>query len=213
MTLPASAQLLTLDTLAQLDFAKGDGLLPAIVQDAHTHRVLMLGYQNHEAVRRTLEEHRVWFWSRTRQRLWLKGETSGHVLHLHRARIDCDHDTLLLQATPAGPVCHTGADTCFGEANPASGGFLHTLQQVVAHRATAAPTDSYTARLLARGLHKVAQKVGEEAVEVVIEALRNDRERLLEESADLLFHLSVLWHGAGVSLSEIEAVLHQRHVQ
>jgi phosphoribosyl-ATP pyrophosphohydrolase/phosphoribosyl-AMP cyclohydrolase len=193
------------------DFAKmPDGLVPAVVQDPHTRRVLMLGYMNADALAETRATGRVTFYSRSKQRLWTKGETSGHYLALRGLRLDCDGDALLVLAEPHGPVCHTGADTCWGETNESTG-FLHHLEAIIDSRRSAAPETSYTARLLGRDIAKIAQKVGEEAVETIIEALRDDRERLLEESADLLFHLLVLWAAKGIELKEVEAVLEERN--
>lgn len=193
------------------DFDKmPDGLIPAVVQDVNTGVVLMLGYMNAEALRQTQESGLVTFFSRSRGQLWTKGETSGHVLQLHDIRLDCDRDTLLVKAQPAGPVCHTGDDTCWGEKNRAPF-FLKELEGIILSRRGAAPGSSYTARLFGEGIPKIAQKVGEEAVETVIEALGNDRERLLNESADLLYHLLVLLAAKDVRLAEVEAVLHDRH--
>ncbi len=194
------------------DFEKmPDGLLPAVVQDASTGVVLMLGYMNAEALTATQQTGLVTFFSRSKQRLWTKGETSGHTLELRELRLDCDQDAILIKAAPNGPVCHTGDDTCWSEQN-LSARFLERLEVIIHARKAAGATDqSYTARLLASGINKVAQKVGEEAVETVIEALGNDRERLLEESADLLYHLLVLLAAKEVRLAEVEAVLHGRH--
>ncbi len=194
------------------DFAKmPDGLLPAVVQDAHTGVVLMLGYMNAEALQATRSSGQVTFFSRSKQRLWTKGESSGHFLQLQELRLDCDQDAILVKAVPNGPVCHTGDDTCWGE-NNYSARFLERLEVIIhARQAAGATEDSYTARLLASGLNKVAQKVGEEAVETVIEALGNNRERLLEETADLLYHLLVLLAAKEVKLEEVEAVLQARH--
>jgi phosphoribosyl-ATP pyrophosphohydrolase/phosphoribosyl-AMP cyclohydrolase len=196
-----------------VDFAKGGGLVPAIVQDDSTGAVLMLGYMNEEAYRRTLEDKRVTFFSRSKRRLWTKGETSGNHLELKSMSLDCDGDALLVKAHPLGPVCHTGSDTCFGEKNAArAAGFLSELEKIIESRKSAPPESSYTAKLMAEGTAKVAQKVGEEATETVIEALKGDRERLKEESADLLFHLLVLLSERRVSLGEVEGVLRARHV-
>lgn len=198
--------------LSQLDFSKSpDGLLPVIVQDVQTRQALMLGYMNAAAIEATLETGRVTFFSRSKQRLWTKGETSGHFLMLEGGILaDCDHDALLVRVRPLGPVCHTGADTCWQEANTFPD-FLHELEAVIERRSQDSPETSYTARLLQRGINKVAQKVGEEAVETVIEALGDNRELLLEESADLMYHFLVLLKAKGVQLSEVEAVLKGRH--
>ena len=187
-----------------------DGLIPAVVQDARTDVVLMLGYMNAAALEKTQETGLVTFFSRSKQRLWTKGESSGNVLHLRTILLDCDHDAILIKAEPAGPVCHTGADTCWGEQNQ-SAYFLPTLENVIRERRAAAPEDSYTARLFAEGIPKIAQKVGEEAVETVIESLGNNRERLLDETADLLYHLLVLLATKEVKLEEVEAKLRERH--
>ena len=193
------------------DFSKyPDGLMPAIIQDHATQKVLMLGYMNQEALQQTVEKNRVTFYSRSRQMLWTKGDTSGNYLELISVRADCDNDCLLIQATPAGPVCHTGADTCFNESN-VHPDFLFTLEQIIASRQRADPEHSYTASLFAEGINKIAQKVGEEAVEVVIEAKDNNRERLLNETADLLFHLLVLLRMKEVTLQEVCDVLAARH--
>jgi phosphoribosyl-AMP cyclohydrolase / phosphoribosyl-ATP pyrophosphohydrolase len=185
------------------------GLLPAIVQDADTDAVLMLGYVNAEAWAETMRSGRVCFFSRSRQRLWTKGESSGHFLLLESWRVDCDRDTLLLRVRPQGPTCHTGADTCWQEPNPARF-TLAALEKIIQARRDHPHAGSYTARLLEKGIAAIAQKVGEEAVETVIEALRDDRERLLNESADLLYHLLVLLSAKGCRLAEVEAVLAAR---
>ena len=194
------------------DFAKmPDGLLPVVIQDASTDVVLMLGYMNAEAFTATQQTGLVTFFSRSKQRLWTKGETSGHTLEVRELRLDCDQDAILIKAAPNGPVCHTGDDTCWSEQNH-SARFLERLEVIIHARKAAGATDqSYTARLLASGINKVAQKVGEEAVETVIEALGNNRERLLEESADLLYHLLVLLAAKEVRLEEVEDVLKGRH--
>ncbi len=198
--------------LLQPDFDKmPDGLLPAVVQDAASGRVLMLGYMNAEALAQTQSSGLATFFSRSRQKLWTKGETSGHVLRVQSILLDCDRDALLVKAEPEGPVCHTGADTCWGEKNEAAR-FLEKLEQIIhMRRDSAEPGSSYTAQLIARGIPKIAQKVGEEAVETVIEALRDDRERLLNESADLMYHLLVLLAAKNIRLEEVESVLQERH--
>lgn len=195
------------------DFGKTpDSLLPAVIQDAQTGQVLMLGYMNEEALKITQESGRVTFFSRSKQRLWTKGESSGHFLEVCDIRLDCDQDTLLVKAIPQGPVCHTGQDTCWGESKGAATvSFLAELEGIIAQRKHQAPESSYTARLMAAGIPKMAQKVGEEAVETVIEALGDDRKLLLNETADLLYHLLVLLAAKGVALSEVEAVLRSRH--
>ena len=195
----------------KVDFTKfADGLVPAIIQDNQTLKVLMLGFMNQEALNHTESTGKVTFYSRSKNRLWTKGEESGHFLDLKSMAVDCDNDTLLIKAHPNGPTCHTGADTCWNEKNQAAY-FLPQLEAIIHQRLTEAPENSYTARLVASGLPKVAQKVGEEAVETVIEALGNNRELLLEESADLLFHLIVLLAAKEVTLSEVEEVLRRRN--
>lgn len=187
-----------------------DGLIPAVVQDAVTDKVLMLGYLNQEALKATETSGLVTFFSRSKQRLWTKGESSGNTLQVQEILLDCDRDAFLIKAKPRGPVCHTGDDTCWGENNHASS-FLQDLEAIVWERKKAAPESSYTAKLFAAGIPKMAQKVGEEAVETVIEALGHDRNRLLNETADLLFHLLVLLAAKEVTLNEVEAVLRSRH--
>lgn len=193
------------------DFNKmPDGLIPTIVQDASTGTVLMLGYMNAAALEATRQTGLTTFFSRSKQRLWVKGETSGHSLRVQQIRLDCDQDAILVKATPTGPVCHTGDDTCWKEPNRPSG-FLQELEQIILQRKSAAPESSYTAKLFAAGIPKIAQKVGEEAVETVIEALGQDRDLFLNETADLLFHLLVLLAAKDVSLAEVEGVLRKRH--
>ena len=193
------------------DFGKmPDGLIPAVVQDAVTDKVLMLGYLNQEALKATETSGLVTFFSRSKQRLWTKNESSGNTLQVQEILLDCDRDAFLIKAKPRGPVCHTGDDTCWGENNHASS-FLQDLEAIVWERKKAAPESSYTAKLFAAGIPKMAQKVGEEAVETVIEALGHDRNRLLNETADLLFHLLVLLAAKEVTLNEVEAVLRSRH--
>ncbi|MGD1848808.1 MAG: bifunctional phosphoribosyl-AMP cyclohydrolase/phosphoribosyl-ATP diphosphatase HisIE [Salibacteraceae bacterium] len=194
-----------------LDWKKMNDLIPAIVQHYATGEVLMLGYQNPESWAATLATRRVTFYSRSKQRLWEKGEQSGHTLTLKDWALDCDGDALLLQVQPAGPVCHTGSESCFGEQTVGNLAFLSRLESVIDSRAKDDPETSYTARLLRKGTAKIAQKVGEEAVEVVIEAMQGNRERLIEESADLLYHWLVLLRDQGVELDEVVACLKQRH--
>ncbi len=196
--------------LAELNFAKGQGLMPAIVQDYASGRVLMLGYMNRDALDKTIAEGRVTFYSRSKGRLWTKGETSGHFLDLREVRVDCDRDTLLLLADPRGPACHTGAGTCFGNETTAFS-FLDQLQKVIAQRRDQPVGASYTAALFAAGLDRMAQKVGEEGVEVVIAAKNDDSELLIGEAADLCFHLMVLLQAKGLSLQQVLTVLEQRH--
>ncbi|MDX1478679.1 MAG: bifunctional phosphoribosyl-AMP cyclohydrolase/phosphoribosyl-ATP diphosphatase HisIE [Saprospiraceae bacterium] len=193
----------------ELDWKKSNGLIPAIVQHAETGAVLMLGYMNPASLTRTQESGLVTFFSRSRQCLWQKGETSGNTLHLVDIRPDCDGDALLIRAVPNGRVCHTGEATCFGKA---ANGFLYHLEDVIRdRRALGNEATSYTARLFASGLNRIAQKVGEEATELIIEAKDDDRIRFTEEAADLLFHLLVLLAKKQVSLREVEAVLENRH--
>ena len=193
-----------------LDFSKGDGLLPVIVQDAATDRVLMLGYMNEAALQRTQTDRRVTFYSRSKQRLWTKGESSGNYLELIELRTDCDRDTILARVHPTGPVCHTGSDTCFDEKNePAY--FLAHLERVIQQRKGADPAISYTSSLFAEGINKVAQKVGEEAVELIIEAKDDDRTLFLGEAADLLYHYLVLLAAKEYTLENVLDVLRERH--
>ncbi|QHS62640.1 bifunctional phosphoribosyl-AMP cyclohydrolase/phosphoribosyl-ATP diphosphatase HisIE [Chitinophaga agri] len=195
----------------QINFQKcADGLVPAIVQDSATLKVLMLGYMNQEALDKTLQEGKVTFFSRSKQRLWTKGEESGNFLSLQEIRVDCDSDTLLIKAIPAGVVCHTGADTCWEESN-VSNDFLAKLESIIVDRKNNPSDDSYTSKLFAKGINKVAQKVGEEAVEVVIEAKDDNEELFLNESADLLFHYLVLLHAKGYQLADVLSVLQKRH--
>jgi len=194
-----------------IDFKKSpDGLVPAIIQDAATLKVLMLGYMNQEALDKTLQEKKITFFSRSKQRLWTKGEESGNFLLLQDVKIDCDNDTLLIKANPVGPVCHTGADTCWNEQN-VSNDFLAKLESVITDRKNNPSEKSYTASLFAKGINKIAQKVGEEAVEVVIEAKDNNEELFLNEAADLLFHYLVLLNAKGYRLSNVLNVLKERH--
>ena len=200
----------------RIDFAKSDGLVPAIVQDADTGAVLMLGYMNREAVEQTLARKRAVFFSRSKQRLWEKGETTGHTLDLVDVAMDCDNDTLLITARPRGPACHNGTITCFGD-EPRSAAtniaFLAKLESVVAQRAAEKPEDSYTARLLGKGINKVAQKVGEEGVETALAGVNESDQKLVEESADLLFHLLVLLCARGLPLAQVVRQLESRHTK
>lgn len=187
-----------------------DGLVPAIVQDASTKRILMLGYMNQEAVNATQEKQQVTFYSRSKKRLWTKGEDSGHFLQLVDMAVDCDQDTLLIQANPVGPSCHTGDDTCWGEDNTSSYGFLTALEEVIADRKNNPSDKSYVASLFAKGMNKIAQKVGEEAVETVIEAKDENSDLFLNESADLLFHLMILLQAKGHRLDDVVQILEER---
>lgn len=199
----------------EIDFRKGNGLVPAIVQDAITGKVLMLGYMNEKAYRITKEKGLVTFFSRSRNVLWTKGETSGNYLKLRDMFIDCDKDTILVKAIPSGPVCHTGADTCFGENNrpqDAEGdSFLFYLQGVIEDRKAHPQEGSYTNKLFSRGINRIAQKVGEEATELIIEAKDDNKELFLGEAADLMYHYLVLLVQKGYSLSEVIDVLKSRH--
>ncbi|HWV66748.1 bifunctional phosphoribosyl-AMP cyclohydrolase/phosphoribosyl-ATP diphosphatase HisIE [Chitinophaga sp.] len=195
----------------QIDFQKSpDGLVPAIIQDAVTNKVLMLGYMNRESVEKTVLEGKVTFFSRSKNRLWTKGEESGNFLIVKDLMVDCDRDTILIKASPVGPVCHTGADTCWDERN-VSNDFLATLENIITDRRNNPSDKSYTASLFAKGINKIAQKVGEEAVEVVIEAKDSNDELFLNESADLLFHYLILLQAKGFQLSDVISVLKQRH--
>ncbi len=195
----------------KVDFAKyADGLVPAIVQDMQTHKVLMLGFMNQEALTKTEETGKVTFFSRSKKRLWTKGEESGNFLELKSIAVDCDNDTLLIQAHPVGPVCHTGADTCWSERNH-SEDFLLYLEDIIRLRKQAPPEESYVSKLLSKGINKVAQKVGEEAVELVIEAKDNNEELFLNEAADLLFHYLLLLNAKGYKLQSVIEILKKRH--
>lgn len=190
------------------DFSK-DKLIPAIVQDASTGIVLMLGYMNEEAFLKTQKENRVTFFSRSKNRLWTKGETSGNFLNVKNILLDCDNDTLLIKAVPAGPACHTGADTCFNEKN--AGRFLAKLQHIIKDRKNNPSEKSYTASLFKDGINKIAQKVGEEATELIIESKDNNMDLFKNEAADLLFHYLILLEAKNVSLDEVIEVLEKRH--
>jgi len=195
-----------------INFTKyADGLVPAIVQDAAIKTVLMLGFMNQAAVDATLASGKVTFYSRSKNRLWTKGEESGNFLNYISMKEDCDQDSLLIQAIPEGPVCHMGTDTCWGEDNNTSIAFLNKLEQVIAERKNADPSSSYVASLFAKGINKIAQKVGEEAVELVIEAKDNNEQLFLDESADLLFHYLILLQSKGYQLDDVVKVLAQRH--
>jgi phosphoribosyl-ATP pyrophosphohydrolase/phosphoribosyl-AMP cyclohydrolase len=194
-----------------LDFEKMGGLIPAIVQDKDTNKVLMLGFMNEEAYNKTKETGKVTFYSRTKQRLWMKGETSGNTLTVDTILVDCDSDTLLIKATPAGPVCHTGADTCFNEKNEEPVMFLKFLQDFIDRRHKEMPEKSYTTSLFNEGVNRMAQKVGEEAVETVIEATNGTDNRLVYEGADLLYHLIVLLTSKGLRIEDLCTELKSRH--
>ena len=188
-----------------------DGLVPAIIQDAATNKVLMLGFMNEEALNKTKELQKVTFYSRSKNRLWIKGEESGNYLFVKEIKVDCDDDTLLIQVNPAGPVCHTGADTCWNEKNKADN-FLEQLEDIIEERKINRTEKSYTSSLFAKGINKIAQKVGEEAVELVIEAKDDNADLFKNEAADLLFHYLILLQAKGFKLDNILKVLESRHV-
>jgi phosphoribosyl-ATP pyrophosphohydrolase/phosphoribosyl-AMP cyclohydrolase len=195
-----------------INFSKyADGLVPAIIQDANTKSVLMLGFMNQEAIDITVSQQKVTFFSRSKSRLWTKGEESGNFLTYVSMELDCDSDTLLIQANPNGPVCHKGTDTCWGNEHNDGLSFLTSLESVIDQRKAALPDSSYVASLFAKGINKIAQKVGEEAIEVVIEAKDNNDHLFLDESADLLFHYLILLNAKGFSLKEVVKVLETRH--
>jgi len=198
-------------TSNDIDFEKDGGLVPAIIQHATTGQILMLGYMNDEALEATLNDNYVTFYSRSKKRLWKKGESSGNTLTLVSLSIDCDRDTLLIKALPSGPVCHTGTPTCFADDDPPAAGFLTILEQVIDQRTSADPEESYVARLNVKGLTKIAQKVGEEGVEVALAAVAEDDEALKGEAADLVFHLMVLLRARGVTLADVVSTLEARH--
>jgi phosphoribosyl-AMP cyclohydrolase / phosphoribosyl-ATP pyrophosphohydrolase len=208
------SQLLTAEQIDTLAWDKGGGLIPAIVQDARSGRVLMLGYMNREALLKTLQDRRVTFFTRSRNRLWTKGETSGNFLNLVSIAADCDLDTLLVTAHPDGPTCHTGTESCFGDtiaADSAALSFLMQLEAVIAQRIAERPQGSYTTRLLAEGTPRIAQKVGEEGVEVALAAVTQTDDKLVSESADLLFHLLLLLKNRNLSLASVVQELQRRH--
>lgn len=193
---------------SDINFLKLNGLVPCIVQDAGTDKVLMLGFMNEEAYQKTVTEKRVTFYSRSKKRLWTKGETSGNWLHVVAILEDCDHDSLLIKVKPTGPVCHTGADTCFNEQNDRWS--LNSLENIITDRKINPKTGSYTSKLFEEGINKIAQKVGEESVELVIEAKDNNRALFLNEAADLMFHYLVLLSAKNCSLEEVQQVLKSR---
>ena len=197
----------------KIDFNKNqDGLVPVIIQDSRTMKVLMLGYMNQDALEETKKIGKVTFYSRSKQRLWTKGEESGNYLNVVDIREDCDQDTLLIRAIPEGPTCHKGTDTCWGDVNTTTYGFLSELESIIGNRQNNSTGDkSYVASLFEDGINKIAQKVGEEAVEVVIEAKDTDKERFLNESADLLFHFLILLRAKGTDLNSVVEVLENRH--
>ena len=194
-----------------LDFEKMGGLIPAIIQDNNTNKVLMLGFMNEEALEQTLSSGKVTFFSRTKNRLWMKGETSGNTLSVVSITPDCDNDTLLIKAIPAGPVCHKGTDTCFGEKNEENIMFLKYLQNFIERRRQEMPEGSYTTTLFQKGVNRMAQKVGEEAVETVIEATNGTEDRLIYEASDLIYHLIVLLTSKGLRIDDLAGELKKRH--
>jgi phosphoribosyl-AMP cyclohydrolase / phosphoribosyl-ATP pyrophosphohydrolase len=193
----------------KINFEKLDGLVPCIIQDSVTDKVLMLGFMNEEAVEKTIRDKKVTFFSRTKKRLWTKGETSGNTLELVNIELDCDQDTLLVKVNPTGPTCHTGADTCFNEKNERWN--LTSLEKIIQDRKAHPVAGSYTSGLFAAGINKIAQKVGEEAVELVIEAKDENRELFVNEAADLMYHYLVLLAAKGISLQEVTSLLKSRH--
>ncbi len=196
-----------------INFSKySDGLVPAIIQDFQTQKILMLGFMNNEALQQTYNTGKVTFYSRTKERLWTKGEQSGNFLNLKSITVDCDNDTLLIKVQPQGPTCHTGSDTCFNEKNH-SDDFLTYLEQIIELRSKASPEESYVSRMLQKGINKVAQKVGEEAIELVIEAKDNDETLFLGEAADLMFHYLLLLNAKGFKLQQVIEVLQKRHTK
>lgn len=197
------------DSVVKPDFSKSE-LLPAIVQDVNTRAVLMLGYLNEEAFKTTLETRKVTFFSRSKNRLWMKGESSGNILHLKTWYLDCDADTLLFLVEPTGPVCHTGNDTCFSQPNQYPS-FLTVLEKIIQNRKSEGQSNSYTASLFAKGINKIAQKVGEEAVELVIEAKDDNKDLFVNEAADLLFHYLILLSAKNSSIDEVLRILENRH--
>jgi len=197
----------------KIDFGKySDGLVPAVIQDVDTDKVLMLGFMNEEAWNETMQSGRVTFYSRTKKRLWTKGEESGNFLELKSAAVDCDNDTLLIKAHPLGPVCHTGADTCWNEKNHKQD-FIYYLEDIIELRKKVSPEESYISKLFHKGINKIAQKVGEEAVETVIEAKDNNDDLFLNESADLLFHYMLLLNAKGYRLKDVAEILQKRHAR
>ena len=194
-----------------LAWKKGNGLLPAIIQDVNTGQVLMLGYMNVDALAKTLDTNKVTFYSRSKDRLWTKGETSGNWLSFVSAEMDCDADTILIQAQPHGPVCHTGSQTCFNNNSASSTAFLNQLFALIVARQRTMPENSYTTSLFRDGAARIAQKVGEEGIELALARMKNDPEETKNEAADLLFHMMVLLEDAGLAFSEVVAVLQDRH--
>jgi phosphoribosyl-ATP pyrophosphohydrolase/phosphoribosyl-AMP cyclohydrolase len=197
--------------MEQIDFAKGNGLVPVVIQDNNTLQVLMVGYMNEEALEKTKKEKKVTFFSRSKKRLWTKGETSGNHLYVEEILPDCDNDSLLIKVNPAGPVCHTGCNSCFGDED--AKGFIYKLEYIINQRIKSNSKESYTNQLYKKGINKVAQKVGEEAVELIIESKDNNPDLFRNEAADLLYHLLILLKTKGVNLQSIEEVLKKRHMK
>lgn len=195
--------------MAAIDFRKGNGLVPAVIQDYNTLQVLMVGFMNEEAFEKTESEGRVTFFSRSKNRLWTKGETSGNYLFVKEITTDCDHDSILIKVNPAGPVCHTGNKSCFGEEVPK--GFIYELENIVSQRIDENIADSYTNKVFMKGINKIAQKVGEEAVELIIESKDENIDLFMNEAADLLYHLLILFKAKNLSFSDIEEILLSRH--
>ena len=192
-----------------IDFSKGNGLVPVVIQDNNTLQVLMIGYMNKEAFEKTRKENKVTFFSRSKNRLWTKGETSGNFLYIKEIKSDCDVDSILIKVNPAGPVCHTGSTSCFGVET--AKGFIYQLEHIIHQRIENDTNNSYTNKLFKKGINKVAQKVGEEAVELIIEAKDNNEDLFKNEAADLLYHLLILLKTKGINLQDIEGVLKERH--
>ena len=197
----------------QVDWEKGNGLVPAVIQDLHNGHVLMLGYMNRAALSQTIKSGKVTFFSRSKKRLWTKGETSGNWIDYVRGEIDCDSDAILVQARPHGPVCHTGSVSCFNDIAPDNTQFLAQLGLLIADRHTAMPASSYTTSLFADGKARIAQKVGEEGVELALARMKDNQAEIVNETADLLFHVMVLLQDAGLTLGDVIKVLKQRHTQ
>ncbi|MEM6801900.1 MAG: bifunctional phosphoribosyl-AMP cyclohydrolase/phosphoribosyl-ATP diphosphatase HisIE [Bacteroidota bacterium] len=195
----------------KVDFKKGNGLVPTVIQDARTLKVLMLGYMNEKSLEKTKKEGKVTFFSRSKERLWTKGETSGNFLFVKEIKVDCDKDTLLILADPVGPVCHTGADTCFDEENISEFAFLHELEHTIHERRIKPLENSHTSKLFKKGINKIAQKVGEEAVELVIEAKDDDDKLFVNEAADLLYHFMILLEAKDMRLKDVVKTLEGRN--
>lgn len=201
-----------MEILQNIDYSKLNGLIPAIIQDAQTYKVLMLGFMNEEAYKKTIETGKVTFFSRTKNRLWIKGEESGHYLNVVEILPDCDNDTLLIKVNPVGATCHTGSDTCWNETNKNEIGFLSYLQDFISKRKEEMPDGSYTTSLFKSGTRKISQKVGEESVETIIGAMANDDENLIYEAGDLLYHLIVLLTHKGFRIEDVVNELKKRHI-